>query len=485
MRCVECQTDPLTPEHYCECCGRKLSLQERKGPETAAAPVAPPSGPTAPAEPAASAVRCDSCGGPSHNGNLCASCQHAFQPFLNSTFPQTPASDLPATVAETTPVVEASPATELVQSGPLPRVSQWFDVPDIAAETLPSPVLAEVVMRSQGDPEAAAAEAARREAAGAEAARLNAAQAEAARIEVDRIEIAKLQAAKAQAATNRVAQIETRRPAPRAATPAAASQRSGPSVQPRQGTGSIVRVAAALVIVAATGLGVGAYVFKIQGLPIPGQAQWALVAPTAAVAERVSTSQDPLAVVEGATKAREATSARERATPARTTAAPKAKSATSSGVPPRVAPKAQLTAPTRQVASAFAPAGVTEAPVHEAAPPPLVLAPPPPAPSTAPLRPFFETKEVNESPRVASRVEPQLPDDLRARELNDVVVVRLLVSQSGHPSSLSLLRRSRAGQSLDDAVVVAVKQWTFSPARKKGEAVSCWLNVGVPVGRAN
>jgi hypothetical protein len=33
--------------------------------------------------------------------------------------------------------------------------------------------------------------------------------------------------------------------------------------------------------------------------------------------------------------------------------------------------------------------------------------------------------------------------------------------------------------------VAAVKQCTFSPARKKGEAVSCWLNVGVPVGRAN
>jgi len=113
------------------------------------------------------------------------------------------------------------------------------------------------------------------------------------------------------------------------------------------------------------------------------------------------------------------------------------------------------------------------------------VAPPLPAPSTAPLRPFFETMDVNESPQVTSRVEPQLPDDLRPRELNDIVVVHLLVSQSGHPSSLSLLRRSKAGRSLDDAVLAAVKQWTFSPARKKGEAVSCWLNVGVPVGRVN
>jgi protein TonB len=127
--------------------------------------------------------------------------------------------------------------------------------------------------------------------------------------------------------------------------------------------------------------------------------------------------------------------------------------------------------------------------VHEAAPPPppepVVEAPPPPAPSKAPLGPFFETRDVSEAPQVASRVQPQIPDDLRARELNEVVVVHLLVSQSGHPSSVSLLRRSKAGRSLDDAVVAAVKQWTFSPARKRGEAVSCWLNVGVPVGRVN
>ena len=46
--------------------------------------------------------------------------------------------------------------------------------------------------------------------------------------------------------------------------------RSGGSAQSRQGTGSMARVAAAVAIVAATGLGLGAYWFRIQGLPIPG-----------------------------------------------------------------------------------------------------------------------------------------------------------------------------------------------------------------------
>jgi TonB family protein len=90
---------------------------------------------------------------------------------------------------------------------------------------------------------------------------------------------------------------------------------------------------------------------------------------------------------------------------------------------------------------------------------------------------------VNESPRVATRVEPRLPSALRARKINEIVIVRALVSQSGHPSQVSLLRRSKAGPELDDVVLAAVNEWTFSPARKKGEAVSCWFNFGVSVGR--
>ncbi|MGE5245282.1 MAG: energy transducer TonB [Betaproteobacteria bacterium] len=58
-------------------------------------------------------------------------------------------------------------------------------------------------------------------------------------------------------------------------------------------------------------------------------------------------------------------------------------------------------------------------------------------------------------------------------------MIRLLVSQTGHPFRLNLLRRSRMGAPADDAVIAAVKQWTFSPARNHGEAVACWLNVGV------
>jgi TonB family protein len=92
---------------------------------------------------------------------------------------------------------------------------------------------------------------------------------------------------------------------------------------------------------------------------------------------------------------------------------------------------------------------------------------------------------VNEPPQVATRIDPQLPDDLRGRAANEVVIVRVLVSQSGHPFRVSLLRKSKTGPGLDNAVIAAVNRWAFSPAKRRGESVSCWLNMGVPIGRAN
>jgi TonB family protein len=120
-----------------------------------------------------------------------------------------------------------------------------------------------------------------------------------------------------------------------------------------------------------------------------------------------------------------------------------------------------------------------------ALPAPVVAAQPVELPRVATPTPpagrLFEPADVDQSPRVATRVQPQVPDDLVKRYPKDVVVVRVLVSQTGHPFRVSLLRRSLGGRSVDDAVVAAVSTWTFSPATKRGEAVSCWMNFGVPI----
>jgi protein TonB len=101
--------------------------------------------------------------------------------------------------------------------------------------------------------------------------------------------------------------------------------------------------------------------------------------------------------------------------------------------------------------------------------------------SSAPQGPFFEPTDVHEAPKVSSKVQPDVPAELRAQTRNEIVIVRMLISQIGRPSRVSLLRKSKSGARVDDAVIAAVSQWTFSPAKRRGEAVSSWFNIGVPV----
>jgi len=104
-------------------------------------------------------------------------------------------------------------------------------------------------------------------------------------------------------------------------------------------------------------------------------------------------------------------------------------------------------------------------------------------PRPKPTGQLFQPSEVNEAPRVMRRIEPRIPAALRGRKLDEIVVVRALVSKDGLPSRVTLLRRSKAGATLDDAVVAAVNQWSFTPALKEGEPVNSWFNFAVPVSR--
>ena len=158
-------------------------------------------------------------------------------------------------------------------------------------------------------------------------------------------------------------------------------------------------------------------------------------------------------------------------------------------------PAERSTHPAVKAAAKPAPAARQIAAVDVPAPEAQAVAPAAPSPESnarmqsveaaAPVGRFFEPNNVDVPPTVATRIEPQLPPDLKGQPINDIVILRVLVSQNGDPSRVSLLRKSKHGQSLDDAVVAAVTQWRFSPARKRGEAVSSWYNVGVPLGRAN
>lgn len=95
--------------------------------------------------------------------------------------------------------------------------------------------------------------------------------------------------------------------------------------------------------------------------------------------------------------------------------------------------------------------------------------------------PALELSQVDVRPEVQGRVAPRLPSHLGSRQVEDVVVLRVLVSPTGQASDVRVLRASKVDASLDDAAVAAVRQWRFTPAQKGGRPVSCWFSVGVPI----
>ena len=396
MNCAECQTDPLTPGHYCPCCGRKLSLQEQRAAEATSA--------TSPA------ARCQSCGGPSVDGDLCQSCKEAYAPVLGS-----------ATVTQ--PSHESTPA-----------LAQNAAALDLTTEmTLSSPI-----------------------------------------VNVDEVKIATAKAVADETAKAHLA---------KAANPAPVTRRPivpvPPPAQSRSRTPMLMMAAA--VIVGAIGAAEGA---RRLGFEWPG---------------RDAREAPPV----------EATAAVEDVTPAERRAippdAPSAATVVTETKSVTAKPALQLHHRGARLGRRPSTAAARRAPVRQGNPPaqqvvPVVArTPAPEIPAPAPARPavaesarqpalltgrFFESNDVDEPPRVATRVEPRLPANLPAGADKKIVVARVLVSRTGEPHHVSLLRGSMLGRASDDAVIAAVTQWTFSPAKKRGEPVNCWLNIGVPLGQA-
>ena len=261
-------------------------------------------------------------------------------------------------------------------------------------------------------------------------------------------------------------------------------------VRPR-GLRAEVVAAAAVLVVAVVGVPTGALWLQRQvaakkaaaaqateePAPAPAPQKSAPVARTVTPAAGVQTQPDVPAVQAAQPEPRPAPPSRptmaarpqQAVAPARAVRAPKAPVKGDR----QAAAATQPVAPVVATAMAPAPAAVVVPPPAPVVQQPLAVVP------EAPSGKLFDQSEVDVTPRIASRVDPRLPGNLTGRPGGDVVVVRILVSQSGHAFRVNLLRRSRLGPSVDEAVVEAVKQWTFTPARKRGEAVSCWFNVGV------
>jgi TonB family protein len=69
------------------------------------------------------------------------------------------------------------------------------------------------------------------------------------------------------------------------------------------------------------------------------------------------------------------------------------------------------------------------------------------------------------------------PDALRAR-IRGLVILRVLVSETGNPDEVQVVQQGPAG--MTDAAREAVRQWQFEPAMSGGTAVRTWTIVRIP-----
>jgi TonB family protein len=261
-------------------------------------------------------------------------------------------------------------------------------------------------------------------------------------------------------------------------------------VAKRSNVRSLVAAAAVVAIVAVIGVplsrlwlerGVAQPVPQQQAVPHPAPAPKPAPRPTApaaaaATAPAVTAAHAPEEKPQPAAAAalpQPTAAARVRPTaPAATTRVGGNVSRPSTHAAPPPAALAAL-APTVEVPSATALAATTAA---TEAPAPLPAAAPAPA-----AGPFYELNDVDRPPQALTKVDVTIPASLQDRSVNEIAVVRVLVAQTGRPVLVSLLRRSKAGLALDEAVIAAVKQWTFTPAVKRGQNVSCFYHVAVTV----
>jgi TonB-like protein len=476
VRCTNCEKDPLKAARYCECCGREL-LPGQTSHDTAQASKAEPAADVddwAPKPHRNSDLRCPSCGGPTLDGNRCAACR---------------ASDSPAGHAQSRrPIDQAAEIAEpeaVEQTGSIaPRASTASSsrqAVHVTAAHGGSPTAKEREATAPGkpiEPERPMAPAPPRRSA------------------ADAIYAEMLQRASSPTPP-------PRRPSVAPQTPATSERQQTP-VAPERGQRPIV-LASFGVLVAA--LVAGTYSIRSHEQPVmtrqqsPATIVAANDATDAGIAERPVPPVTAKPVSASSVPGRKPAPANEHAA-ASISASVNQKPAPSAPQKDSLATRSKATTPARSPRAAAVPAAlpkpvrsqgpVREVPARVITSSPVVARPavdvvetgrqPEAEAPAAAVGPVFELRDVSESPRIATQRPPKLPVELRSRAVKDVVVVRALVTQSGRPSRISLLRRSKTGPEMDDVILASVNQWTFSPARKKGEPVNCWFNFAVQVG---
>lgn len=514
MRCQSCQDHGIEERRFCPCCGRPAA--EHANPPTSRITAAHPAPcPPDDADPVPWIERrCESCGAPWEGaGTLCHTCERVFARVLEAAHPQVPHQAVASPLeSPPVPVPFAAPPAIVV---PAPAEAS----PGSPGDEAPAPPLSLSARETAGHDEDATARLPRPTATAIEAAEpprpwweLDAPSASPAAVPAPQEpqRPAKLTAIVAVPPEFRVQ--EPPPPAPPAAPPPVMPPplpvsvagtapiqlqhpqprtRVRPSLtRPRAGlrlthAAKVVTVVGALAVVVLLGMPTFQAAWQTAAVALPNAASTSMepaatAAPPAPVAE--VTPAPPTPVPAAAPSGRVATA------PPAATAAPLKPEAKREALPARPAksvtkvkpaPSKKTAAPEAALA-APAPVVVPERAVPVPVQAPSVAVAPMDTASAPALGPTFEAAQVDVRPRVESQVPAAVPERLRNRRLQDVVVLRVRVSASGRPADVQVLKKSGVDSALDGAAVTAVRQWRFSPATRRGEAVNCWMNVGVP-----
>jgi TonB family protein len=138
------------------------------------------------------------------------------------------------------------------------------------------------------------------------------------------------------------------------------------------------------------------------------------------------------------------------------------------------AAKRREDAETARIARAATAAAIRPTPTPTAA-----VAAQPPAEPTEPPPPTVTPLPVQETPpAILKIVKPAYPPVALQARIGGLVVLRVLVSETGQPLQIDVLRGGAVG--LTEAAVAAVRKWTFTPARRGDTPVRAWMTVPIP-----
>ena len=104
--------------------------------------------------------------------------------------------------------------------------------------------------------------------------------------------------------------------------------------------------------------------------------------------------------------------------------------------------------------------------------------PPTAGPGSAAGKPAASGEDGVTPARVRKSVPPVYPTGAREARAGGTVVARVLVSETGRPLQVEVVRGVRPD--LADAAVASIQKWTFDPARRNGREVRSWTTVEVP-----